>query len=47
MKMEERECSEPSAYKIQTQRNYPEERIQQHWLNSLRKGTTPKHVAAI
>ena len=29
MKMEQRECSEMSAYKIQTPGNYPEENIQQ------------------
>jgi len=28
MKMEETECSETSAYKIQTPGNYPEEHIQ-------------------
>jgi hypothetical protein len=28
MKMEQTECSERSAYKIQTPGNYPEERIQ-------------------
>jgi hypothetical protein len=28
MKMEEAECSETSAYKIQTPGNYPEENIQ-------------------
>jgi len=28
MKMEQRECSETLAYKIQTQGNYPEENIQ-------------------
>jgi len=28
MKMEQTECSETSAYKIQTPRNYPEESIQ-------------------
>jgi hypothetical protein len=29
MKMEQIECSETSAYKIQTPENYPEENIQQ------------------
>jgi len=29
MKMEKTVCSETSAYKIQTQENYPEENIQQ------------------
>jgi len=29
MKMEQTECSETSAYKIQTPVNYPEENIQQ------------------
>jgi hypothetical protein len=29
MKMEQTECSETSAYKIQTPANYPEENIQQ------------------
>jgi len=29
MKMEQIECSETSAYKIQTSGNYPEESIQQ------------------
>jgi len=29
MKMEQTECSEMSAYKIQTLENYPEESIQQ------------------
>jgi len=47
MKMEQRECSEKSAYKIQTPGNYPEERIQQeckypnvqeHNLSSHRSG---------
>ena len=28
MKVEETECAETSAYKIQTPRNYPEEKIQ-------------------
>jgi hypothetical protein len=28
MKMEQTECSETSAYKIQTPRNYPEENVQ-------------------
>jgi len=28
MKMEQTECSETSAYQIQTPRNYPEESIQ-------------------
>jgi hypothetical protein len=28
MKMEQKECSETSAYKIQTPGNYPEENIQ-------------------
>jgi hypothetical protein len=31
MKMEQIECSETSAYKIQTSGNHPEENIQQHW----------------
>jgi len=35
MKMEQTECSETSAYKIQTPGNYPEENIQ-HILASLR-----------
>jgi len=35
MKMEKTECSETSAYKIQTQGNYPEENIQ-HICSSLR-----------
>jgi hypothetical protein len=30
MKMEQTECSETSAYKIQTLGNYPEESIQQN-----------------
>jgi len=30
MKMEKTECSETSAYKIQTPENYPEESIQQY-----------------
>jgi hypothetical protein len=30
MKMEQTECSETSAYKIQTPGNYPEENIQQY-----------------
>jgi len=30
MKMEETECSETSAYKIQIPGNYPEENIQQN-----------------
>jgi len=30
MKMEQTECSETSAYKIQTPGNYPEENIQQN-----------------
>jgi len=29
MKMEQTECSETSAYKIQTPENYPEESLQQ------------------
>ena len=36
MKMEQTECSETSAYKIQTPGNYPEESIQQHWNKSLK-----------
>ena len=41
MKMEQTECSETSAYKIQTPGNYPEENIQQRntyfnvWRNSF------------
>jgi len=31
MKMEQTECSETSAYKIQTPGNYPEENIQHVW----------------
>ena len=31
MKMEQTECSETSAYKIQTPGNYPEESIHQHF----------------
>ena len=31
MNMEQTECSETSAYKIQTQGNYPEENIQQSY----------------
>jgi len=34
MKMKQTECSETSAYKIQTPRNYPEENKQQRVLNS-------------
>jgi len=30
MKMEQKECSETSAYKIQTPANYPEESIKQN-----------------
>jgi hypothetical protein len=33
MKMEQIECSETSAYKIQTPGNHPEENIQQVWKN--------------
>jgi hypothetical protein len=33
MKMEQTECSETSAYKIQTSGNYPEENIQLHWFD--------------
>jgi hypothetical protein len=33
MKMEQTECSETSAYKIQTPENYPEENIQQKRLS--------------
>jgi hypothetical protein len=33
MKMEEIECSETSAYKIQTPGNHPEENIQQEEIN--------------
>jgi len=37
--MEETECSETSAYKIQTPGNYPEENIQhvQNWNKYIRK----------
>ena len=36
MKMEQTECSETSAYKIQTPGNYPEENIQNaHLIDSL------------
>jgi hypothetical protein len=38
MKMEQTECSETSAYKIQTPGNYPEENIQQKY-NILRPAT--------
>ena len=40
MKMEQEECSETSAYKIQTPGNYPEENIQhtEHG-ESLKSGT--------
>jgi hypothetical protein len=34
-KMEQTECSETSAYKIQTPGNYPEENIQQFWLSGV------------
>jgi hypothetical protein len=33
MKMEQTECSETSAYKIQTPGIYPEENIKQIWRN--------------
>jgi len=35
MKMEQTECSETSAYKIQTPGNYPEENIQHVYNTSL------------
>jgi len=35
MKMEQKECSEPSVYKIQKQGNYPEENIQQFFCNLI------------
>jgi hypothetical protein len=35
MKMEQMECSEMSAYKIQTPVNYPEENIQQTELGTV------------
>jgi len=31
--MEQTECSETSAYKIQTPGNYPEENIQRRWFS--------------
>jgi hypothetical protein len=37
--MEQAECSETLAYKIQTLGNYPEESIQHNYISSL-KGTT-------
>jgi len=39
MKMEQTECSEKSAYKIQTPGNFPEESIQQLRMTFLRKST--------
>ena len=33
MKMEQTECSETLAYKIQTPGNYPEENVQHSWGN--------------
>jgi len=41
MKMEQAECSETSAYKIQMPGNYPEESIQQtpgYWRKLLNEG---------
>jgi len=35
MKMEQTDCSETSAYKIQTPGNYPEENIQQEFAFSI------------
>ena len=48
MTMEQTECSEKSAYKIQTPGNYPEENIQQNklLLATDNKGRTVFHVAA-
>jgi len=40
MKIKQTECSETSAYKIQTLGNYPEENVQQS-LYSLTKNFTP------
>jgi len=38
MKMEQTECSETSAYKIQTPGNYPEENIQHIQISILYAG---------
>jgi len=48
MTMEKTECSEKSAYKIQTPGNYPEENIQQNKLLLVtdNNGRTVFHVAA-
>jgi len=40
MKMEQTECSEMSAYKIQMPGNYPEENIQQHHILFLNRHTS-------
>jgi hypothetical protein len=45
MKMEQIECSETSAYKIQTPRNHPEENIQpQYQFSFLPKSWVPLTV---
>jgi len=48
MTMENTECSEKSAYKIQTPGNYPEKNIQQNklLLTTDNNGRTLFHVAA-
>jgi hypothetical protein len=44
VKMEQTECSETSAYKIQTPGNYPEESIQDPYL--LEEGLPDNHLSA-
>ena len=47
MKMEQTECSETSAYKIQTPENYPEEIILQIVLNFLSNWPASMHFAQL
>jgi len=45
MKMEQTECSETSAYKIQTPGNYPEENIENKYVGVQVFTTVKIHIA--
>ena len=47
MKMEQTECSETSAYKIQTPGNYPAENIEHTEHGESLKSRTAQHVSGI
>jgi hypothetical protein len=47
MKMEQRKCSETSAYKIQTPRNYPEESIHQVVCLEVLRKMVRNHISTL